>query len=42
VFISSILETVNLVKYSEDGEIKIGILKTIKSITYDLAEKELE
>ncbi|CAD8177508.1 unnamed protein product [Paramecium pentaurelia] len=35
-------QTVNLVKYSEDGEIKIGILKTIKSITYDLAEKELE
>ncbi|CAD8084547.1 unnamed protein product [Paramecium sonneborni] len=35
-------QTVNLVKYQEDGEIKIGILKTIKSITYDLAEKELE
>ncbi|CAK56723.1 unnamed protein product (macronuclear) [Paramecium tetraurelia] len=35
-------QTVNLVRYSEDGESKIGILKTIKSITYDLAEKELE
>lgn len=41
-YINLFLENVNLVKYNEEGETKFGIMKTLKSITYDLLEKELE
>jgi hypothetical protein len=35
-------ENVNLIKYSDDGEIKFGIIRTLRSINIDFMEKELD